>query len=124
LAAFRTSADFSALATGLNQLHQRHVGRIARARLHLEDARIAAGARLEARPEIAEQLLTTLTSRSRETPGGGATSVSILASVINGSTTRRSSLALGTVVRMVSCRSSEVAMLRNIAWRCEELRDS
>jgi hypothetical protein len=47
-----------------------------------------------------------------------------LASVINGSTTRRNSLALGTVVRMVSCRSSEVAMLRNIAWRWEELRES
>ena len=40
---------------------------------------------------------------------------STLAIVINGSTTRRSSLAFGTVVRMVSCRSNEVAILRNIA---------
>ena len=40
---------------------------------------------------------------------------STLAIVINGSTTRRSSLAFGTVVRMVSCCSSEVAILRNIA---------
>jgi hypothetical protein len=33
-------------------------------------------------------------------------------------------LAFGTVVRIVSCRNSEVAMLRINAWRCEALRDS
>src|SRR5262245_25003178 len=41
---------------------------------------------------------------------------------MSGSTMRRSSFALGTVVRMVSCLSSEAAMFRNIAQRCGALR--
>ena len=41
-------------------------------------------------------------------------SLSFLPSVISGSTTRRSSFAFGRVVRMVSCRSSETAMLRSM----------
>ena len=45
-----------------------------------------------------------------------------LASVISGSTTRRSSLALGSVVLMASCVSSELHMLRSIARRCSDVR--
>ncbi len=41
----------------VDQLHQRHVGRITRTGLHFQDAGITAGARLEARTEIAEQLV-------------------------------------------------------------------
>ena len=41
---------------GVDQLHQGHIGRIARARLHLENTRIAARPRLEARPQVDEQL--------------------------------------------------------------------
>jgi len=37
--------------------------------------------------------------------------------VISGSATRRSSLALGKVVRISSCLIRDAAMLLNIAWR-------
>src|SRR5260221_527090 len=43
-------------------------------------------------------------------------------SVIMGSITRRSSLALGTVVLMASCSMSEFIMFFSIARRCEEVR--
>src|SRR5688500_20359081 len=42
--------------------------------------------------------------------------------VISGSATRRSSLALGSVVRISSCLNSEAAMLLNIASRCALVR--
>src|SRR6185503_12230022 len=44
-------------------------------------------------------------------------SVGFLPSVIIGSTTRRSSFALGSVVLIVSCVRSELVMLRSIARR-------
>jgi hypothetical protein len=47
---------------------------------------------------------------------------SILPMVISGSATRRSSLALGSVVRISSCLISDAAMLVNIAWRWELVR--
>ncbi len=43
-------------ASLVDQLHQRHRRCVARAGLHLEDAGIAAGARLEARADVLEQL--------------------------------------------------------------------
>src|SRR5450830_557180 len=43
--------------------------------------------------------------------------VAILPSVIIGSTTRRNSFALGSVVVMISCLSSELVILRSIARR-------
>jgi hypothetical protein len=42
---------------------------------------------------------------------------SLLANVINGSATRLSSFAFGTVVLMTSCSIKEQAILRNIAFR-------
>ena len=48
--------------------------------------------------------------------------VASLARVIMGSTTRRSSLALGKVVLMTSCAMSEFIMLRSIARRCSLVR--
>jgi hypothetical protein len=75
-------------------------------------------------PRSENSFSTTLASRRRENARRRLASVSTLASVISGSTTRRSSLAFGTVVRMVSCRSSEAAMLRSMARRCGALRDS
>src|SRR5262245_22047528 len=47
-----------------------------------------------------------------------------LPSVIIGSTTRRSSFALGSVVRISSCRRSETVMLRSIASRWLVVRPS
>jgi len=47
----------------------------------------------------------------------GAFSGSIVALVINGSTTRLSSFALGKVVLIVSCRNNEFAIFLNIALR-------
>src|SRR5690606_7668546 len=48
--------------------------------------------------------------------------LSVLARVISGSATRRSSLALGSVVRISSCLISDAAMLVNIASRCALVR--
>src|SRR5262245_44425413 len=45
-----------------------------------------------------------------------------LPSVIIGSTTRRSSFALGSVVLIISCRSSEFVMFRSIARRWVDVR--
>ena len=44
-------------------------------------------------------------------------SVGVLPSVMMGSATRRSSFALGSVVRIASCVSSELVMLRSMATR-------
>jgi hypothetical protein len=43
---------------------------------------------------------------------------------MSGSTTRRSSFAFGKVVRTVSWRNRDAAMLRNIAVRCGEFLPS
>ena len=43
--------------------------------------------------------------------------VAFFASVMSGSATRRSSFALGSVVRIASCVKSELVMLRSIARR-------
>src|SRR6187200_1370160 len=40
----------------LDELHQRHRRRVAGTGTHLQDARVTAGARLEARPDVLEQL--------------------------------------------------------------------
>ena len=55
---------------------------------------------------------------------GKEATVASFASVISGSTTRRSSLAFGTVVLIASCCSNELHMLRSIAWRCSLVRFS
>jgi hypothetical protein len=92
----------------------------------VQDPRVAARSRLESRAQIAEQFdddLGVAQSCQRQAPMRFAVDL-IFASVINGSTTRRNSFALGSVVRMVSCRSSDAAILRSIAWRCGALRDS
>src|SRR4249919_2289942 len=47
---------------------------------------------------------------------------STLPMVISGSATRRSSFALGKVVRMSSCLIRDAAILVNIALRCELVR--
>jgi len=91
---------------------------------HAQDARVAARARLEARPKIGEQFLDDLhVAQARERPAAVGVPI-FLGKRDEGSTTRRSSFAFGSVVRMVSCRSSETDMLRISACRCELLRDS
>src|SRR3546814_18543884 len=60
--------------------------------------------------------------RSRENARRRLATPSVLASVISGSATRRSSLALGRVVRISSCLISEAAMFSNIALRCALVR--
>ncbi|MNF02170.1 hypothetical protein D3C80_2012800 [compost metagenome] len=67
-------------------------------------------------------LVTLSRSRRRSKARRRLATVSTLARVIMGSTTRRSSLALGTVVLMASCSMSEFIMFCSIARRCEEVR--
>src|SRR6185312_3044706 len=62
-------------------------------------------------------LPTASLSRMRENAKRRLATPSVLARVISGSATRRSSLALGKVVRISSCLNSEDAMLRNMACR-------
>src|SRR5262245_42912013 len=61
-------------------------------------------------------------SRSRSKARRRLASEALLPSVIIGSTTRRSSFALGRVVLISSCRSSDTVMLRSIANRWLEVR--
>src|SRR6266850_2722938 len=61
-------------------------------------------------------------SRRRSKASLRLASEGFLPSVIIGSATRRSSFALGSVVRISSCRSSDTVMLRNIASRWLEVR--
>src|SRR5437899_1992000 len=61
-------------------------------------------------------------SRSRSKARRRLASDGCLPSVIIGSATRRSSFALGSVVRISSCRSSDTVMFRSIARRCAEVR--
>ena len=56
-------------------------------------------------------------SRSRSNASRRLASDGFLPSVMIGSATRRSSLALGSVVLIISCLSSEMVMLRSIASR-------
>src|SRR5690349_2380065 len=63
-------------------------------------------------------------SRSRSKARRRLASEGFLPSVIIGSTTRRSSFALGRVVVISSCRSSDTLMLRSIASRWLEVRFS
>ena len=67
---------------------------------------------------------TAASSRSRSNAMRRRLGPSCFASVINGSTTRRSSFAFGNVVRTVSCTNSDTAMLRYIAVRCGEFLPS
>src|SRR5690625_7599594 len=60
-------------------------------------------------------------SRKRLKARRRAATLSSLARVISGSATRRSSLALGRVVLMISCSNRLDVMLRNIALRCDEV---
>ncbi|MNC94367.1 hypothetical protein D3C83_112030 [compost metagenome] len=62
-------------------------------------------------------MLTVARSRNRLNASRRFASDGDLPIVISGSTTRRNSFAFGSVVVMLSCRSSETAMLRNIAVR-------
>ena len=104
-----------------NDCHRRC---IARPRPRLEYAQVTTRTILEARPDVAEKLADRfLVTQAIERETRFAT-LSSLASVISGSTTRRSSLAFGTVVLIVSCFTIELAMLRNMALRCELLRPS
>src|SRR3954469_20744358 len=61
-------------------------------------------------------------SRSRSKASRRFASEGRLPSVIIGSARRRSSFALGSVVRISSWRSSDTVMLRSIARRCAEVR--
>src|SRR5436190_9566625 len=61
-------------------------------------------------------------SRSRSYARRRLASEGFLPSVIIGSATRRSSFALGSVVRISSCRSSDTVMFRSMARRCAEVR--
>src|SRR5688572_1029227 len=61
-------------------------------------------------------------SRSRSKTSRRFASEGLLPRVIIGSTTRRSSFALGSVVRISSWRSSDTVMLRSIASRWLEVR--
>src|SRR5688500_19123693 len=63
-------------------------------------------------------------SRNRSKARRRLASDGLLPRVIIGSTTRRSSLALGRVVVISSCRRSETVMLRNIASRWLDVRPS
>jgi len=67
-------------------------------------------------------LATTASSRKRLNASRRLATLSRFARVIKGSATRRSSFALGSVVRITSCWNSDAAMLRNMAERCELLR--
>src|SRR5215510_6066360 len=61
-------------------------------------------------------------SRRRSNARRRLASEAFLPSVITGSTTRRSSFAFGSVVRISSWRSSDTVMLRSIASRWLEVR--
>src|SRR5688500_14616184 len=61
-------------------------------------------------------------SRRRSKARRRLASDGFLPRVIIGSTTRRSSFALGSVVLISSCRSSDTVMLRSIASRWLEVR--
>src|SRR5690606_12098666 len=73
-------------------------------------------------PRVVNRLPTASLSRRREKARRRLATLSVLARVISGSATRRSSLALGRVVRISSCLISEAAMLLNIASRCALVR--
>ena len=81
-----------------------------------------AGRFLNLGPTSLNSLPTTSLSRRRLNARRRLATPSSLASVMSGSTTRRSSLALGKVVLIDSWSNSDVAMLRNMAFRCELLR--
>src|SRR5690606_35110252 len=68
-------------------------------------------------PRVVNRLPTATLSRRREKARRRLATLSVLARVISGSATRRSSLALGRVVLISSCLNSDAAMLVNIAWR-------
>ena len=101
------------LAGTVNKLDDRHRRGVTGTRAGLENAQVTAGAVLEARTQLAEELAHCLfVAQAIE---GTATMGDVVA-------TRRSSLALGTVVRMVSCLINEALMFLNMARRCGLLR--
>jgi hypothetical protein len=109
----------------LGEHDNRHRRCVSRARARLENTQVAARALLEARADFREQLADDfLVPQAIEREAATLATLSSLASVISGSTTRRSSLAFGSVVLIVSCFSIDAAMLRNMALRCELLRPS
>ena len=107
----------------VHQLDQRHRRVVALAEAELEDAQVAAVALGVARAELVEELARRYRGRAGgRTRGAGWRALGVLPSVIIGSTTRRSSFALGSVVLIASWRSSEFVMLRSIARRWLEVR--
>ena len=101
----------------VDQLDQGHRGVVADAEAHLQDAGVAARTVGGTLAQVVEQLGDDVAVRRRSKARRRLATVSTLARVIMRSTTRRSSLALGTVVLMTSCVSSEFIMLRSMAWR-------
>src|SRR6185437_6507643 len=73
-------------------------------------------------PSSTNSLPTACLSRRRAKARRRLATPSTLASVINGSATRRRSLALGRVVRISSCLISDAAMFLNMASRWELVR--
>ena len=117
----RSSFPRPAAARGfraVDQRDQRHRRVVALAETALQDAQVAAVALGVARAELAEELRRRCRGRAAGCRrGGGWRASRVLPSVIIGSTTRRSSFALGSVVLISSCVSNATAMLRNMASR-------
>ncbi len=102
----RRLCDASFCSFRADELDHRHLRRVAAADADFDDPRVAAGSVLEARPDRVEQLSYHgfVLNDGSKLDGARAGSPR-LPSVITRSTQRRSSLALGSVVRIFSSRN-------------------
>ena len=112
---------FGAFAA-VGELDDRHRRGVAVAGADLDDAGVAAGAVAEAVGHVLEELGDDAAAANEGGAWRRACRVPRLPRVIMRSTTRRSSLALASVVCRCSCSSNEVTMLRKRALRCELVR--
>lgn len=114
---FFSSGNFFNRDCVLNELHVSHRSIVAIAEAHLQDTSVAALTIGETRANLIEKLddniAITQTIESKTLVGDGR----FLGERDQGLKTRRSSLALGKVVRIASCVMSEQAMLRSMAAR-------
>jgi hypothetical protein len=106
----------------INQFNQAIGCIVTHAETHFQDARVATWTGLKRGPRSANSLVTTVAIAQAVKRQALVGQRRLLGQVIMGSTTRRSSLALGTVVLMTSCSMSEFIMLRSIARRCSLVR--
>jgi hypothetical protein len=106
----------------IDQFHEGHGRVVADPETHLQDAGVAPGTRLVSRAQLVEELGDDVAVTRAVEGEASVGQVGSLASVMRGSTTRRSSLAFGTVVLIASCVMSELHMFRSIARRWELVR--